>query len=356
MSARSHKVSLGLDRFSGLYLAGLCIIVFGIWMPDLFLTTSTVKSIASQQAITAMVALAILLPLAAGHFDLSVGANINFSTILVTVLQTSQGWGMAEAMLMGVLAGLVIGCVNGLIVVRLHLSSFIATLGMATIVTALQTIVSGTSQPPPIINATWLSLTQRQVFGLQIIFYYMLVLAVVLWWILERTPAGRYIYAVGSNTEAARLSGVRTDYWTFVSLMGSGLICGVIGVLYASLNGPSLTFGSSLLLPAFAAAFLGSTQLLPGRFNAWGTVVAVFVLAIGIKGMQLAFGVQWISDMFNGVALIMAVAFAVWRQRVAVTSSKKGQLADRAPECDASDDPSTDAGLVGASTQPRSRS
>jgi ribose transport system permease protein len=94
----------------------------------------------------------------------------------------------------------------------------------------------------------------------------------------------------------------------------SGGISGVAGVLYSSQNGPSLTFGSALLLPAFAAAFLGSTQLFPGRFNVWGLFIAVFVLATGVQGLQFVTGVQWLSDMFNGIALLAAVGFAASRQ------------------------------------------
>jgi ribose transport system permease protein len=100
-----------------------------------------------------------------------------------------------------------------------------------------------------------------------------------------------------------------------VTLVISGFLCGVGGVLYGSLNGPSLTFGAALLLPAFAAVFLGSTQVRPGRVNIWGTMIAVFLLATGVQGLQLVTGVVWLNDMFSGTALIIAVGFAVWRQR-----------------------------------------
>jgi len=95
----------------------------------------------------------------------------------------------------------------------------------------------------------------------------------------------------------------------------SGGIAGLGGVFFTSQTGPSLVFGSTLLLPAFAAAFLGSTQLHPGRFNVWGTILAIYVLATGVQGLELVSGQQWLSDMFNGVALAVAVALAVNRER-----------------------------------------
>ncbi|WP_261574223.1 ABC transporter permease [Frankia gtarii] len=321
MSTR-RGLRLGFDRFSGLYLWALFIVVFGIWTPDLFLTTGTLHSVASQQAVGAIVALAVLMPMAAGAYDLSVGATVNLATILVTVLQTEQGWGMWPAIGVTVAASLAVGVVNGFIVTRLKVNSFIATLGSASIILAVQSIVSGQSQPLPPASRAWTQLTQREVAGFQIIVLYLLVIAVLAWWALNHTPAGRYVHAVGGNVEAARLSGVRTRLWTFLMLVTSSTLCGVGGVLYASLSGPSLTFGGALLLPAFAAVFLGSTQLTPGRFNVWGTLIAMYALATGIKGLQLVTGVQWLADIFNGTAVITAVAFAVWRQGRVVTRGR----------------------------------
>jgi ribose transport system permease protein len=106
---------------------------------------------------------------------------------------------------------------------------------------------------------------------------------------------------------------VRINRYTTFALVMSATIAGFAGVMFSSLNGPSLDFGSTLLLPAFAAAFLGSTQLIPGRFNVWGTLLAIYVLAIGVEGLQLVSGASWLSDMFNGVALIVAVALSIQR-------------------------------------------
>ena len=326
-----RRLSLGFDRFSGLYIWALFIVVFSIWQPHLFPTGATVHSVASEQAISGILALALVIPLAAGTFDLSVGASINLATVIVTWLQSSHHWGMWPAIVVTLVVSAVIGGLNAVIVVVLHVDSFIATLGTASIIAAIQTIVANNNQPLPPTSTAWSNLTQRDVAGFQIVFVYLLVIAIVLWWVLAHTPVGRYLYAVGGNPEAARLSGVRVGSWVATSLVASSLLAGVGGIFFASLLGPSLTYGQGLLLPAFAAAFLGSTQLLPGRFNVWGTLIALYVLATGVKGLQFVTGVQWLNDMFNGVALVAAVSFAVWRQRAAVSVRRTAHSAGAAP-------------------------
>jgi ribose transport system permease protein len=315
VTARSRRFGFGFDRFSGLYLWAGFIIVFGIWKSDSFLSMDTVHSVASEKAVVALLGLAVVVPLAAGVFDLSIGSTANLSAVTVAILQSQHHWGMWPSIIVAILVGMAVGVVNGIVIVRLHVNAFIATLGMATIVGAFQTIVTDNRQPLPPVSTSWSQLTQREIFGFQSVVLYVIVIALIVWWFLECTPAGRYIYAAGGNNTAARLSGVRVDAWTFASLVFSGSIAGVAGVFYSSLNGPSLTFGTAVLLPAYAAAFLGSTQLRPGRFNVWGTIIAVYVLATGVRGVQLVTSVQWLNDMFNGVALIAAVSFAVWRQR-----------------------------------------
>jgi ribose transport system permease protein len=328
---RDHRVSFGFDRFSGLYLWALFIAIFGIWQPGLFLTLGTVHSIASEQSVVALLGLAVVVPLATGAFDLSIGATANLSAVAVAVLQSQRHWPMWPAIAVALGISLLIGAINGFVIVRLQVNAFIATLGMATIVGAVETIVSGNTQPLPPTSSAWSQLTQFQVLGFQAVFFYVIVIALVSWWFLERTPAGRYMYATGGNATAARLSGVRVGGWTWISLLFSGAVSGLAGVLFSSLNGPSLTFGPALLLPAYAAAFLGSTQLRPGRFNVWGTVLAVYVLATGVFGVQLITSVQWLNDMFNGIALIVAVSFAVWRQRRARAAAEPAEAAAPVP-------------------------
>jgi ribose transport system permease protein len=160
------------------------------------------------------------------------------------------------------------------------------------------------------------NIADRQPFGIPIVFIYALVVAIGVWYVLEHTPLGRRIYAVGANRDAARLAGVRTGRYLFWTFVATGVFASLAGVLAAAKIGSvSSDLGPPYLLPAFAAAFLGTTQFKLGRFNVWGTMLALYLLATGVKGLQLAGGELWITDLFNGVALIGAVSLAVISQK-----------------------------------------
>ncbi|WP_182379235.1 ABC transporter permease [Nocardioides sp. WS12] len=319
----SRLPNIGLDRFSGLYLWAAFIILFGIWSPELFLTSATAHSIGSAYAVPALLALALLVPMATGCFDVSVGATANLATIVVIVLQVRHEWGMWTAIAATLLVGAAVGFMNGLIVVGLKVDSFIATLASATVIGAVTAIVMGPAVPMPVVDETWRNLTAREgVLGFPVIVFWVLAVGLVLYWVLDHAKIGRYLYAIGGNREASRLAGVAVDRWQWMSFIISGVISAFAGVVFASYSGPSSGYGMALLLPAFAAAFLGTTQVRPGRPNVWGTLIAVYVLATGVKGMQLVTGEPWLNDMFNGVALILAVAFAGWRQRNAKRSPR----------------------------------
>jgi len=138
VTTRHRTVQLGLDRFSGLYIWALFILVFSLWVPGLFFTAATAHTIASEQAIDGFLAIAVLLALVTGTYDLSVGAVANLSTIVVTWLQVTEHFNVWLAIVVAVAASCVIGVVNGFVVVRLRVNSFIATLGMGTILAAVQ--------------------------------------------------------------------------------------------------------------------------------------------------------------------------------------------------------------------------
>jgi ribose transport system permease protein len=313
--------ALSFRSISALYIFAALFVLFALWVPDTFLASSTWKALLDDQAVTALVAVALVIPLSAGSFNLAIGAEVGMGSILSAWLLSKQGLPIGAAVGLTVLAGGAIGLTSGLLIVGARIDSFIATLGMSSILLAMIAWVSGGQQ---ILNlgASYQKLGTHETFGLTNPVYLMLLVSLLVWYVLERTPAGRRVYATGGNIDAARLAGVRTALVVVVSLVACGLIVAFAGALVSSrLATGDPTVGPAYLLPAYAAAFLGSTQFRGGRYNVWGTVVAVYVLATGVKGLQLAGAPVWIPDLFNGVALLLAVGMAKYQRAAGRTSA-----------------------------------
>lgn len=315
----SRQVSryLALNRLSGIYSIGVIILIFGLWTPQTFLTFSTVRVLAANQAVTAIAAVALILPLAAGLYDLSVAANLGAAAALMLYLQL-HGFSSATAVVITLLGGMAVGVVNGLIVVLLEVNSFIATLGMSSILAAAAYWITGGNQLVGKPATGWLgSIGDGSSLGVPDAAWVALAIALILWYVTEWTTVGRYAYAIGARREAARLVGVRVNRIMWSSLVCSGLVASAAGVvLTAELGSTSPDLGSPYLLPAFSAALLGATQIKAnGRVNVFGTLVAIVLLATGIYGLQLVGAPSFVSDLFNGVALILSVSLAVHASR-----------------------------------------
>jgi ribose transport system permease protein len=302
----------GLHRVSALYLLALIIVIFSLWIPETFLTQTTFKLVFADQVVIAILGLALLVPLTAGAFDLSVGAMLAFSLVIVSWFAAHTGLPAVVSCLIAIVACAAVGFLSGLVIVHFHVNSFIATLGMSQVIAAATLYISENKQITGVFSDSFLEFGRRDLFGIPIVVYYLALIALVIWYVLEMTPLGRHLFATGANPESARLSGVHTDRMVWGSLVASAVIAAIAGIVYGAKIGTfSNSFGQPLLFPAFAAVFLGSTQI-RHRPNVWGTILAVYTLAFGVKGLQLAFsgGVYWITPLFNGVALVLAVALA----------------------------------------------
>jgi ribose transport system permease protein len=144
----------------------------------------------------------------------------------------------------------------------------------------------------------------------------------VAWWVLERTPVGRYLYALGDNSEAARLTGLPTTALTMGAFVASGTLAGLAGVLEAAnLGAGNPTLGASMLLPAFAAAFLGATIFRMGQYNVFGTVIAMFVVAVGIAGLQQVGVPFYVGSIFTGLVVLGAVVLTRFERPGARTAA-----------------------------------
>jgi ribose transport system permease protein len=303
--------TLGLDRFSGLYVFAVVIVLFGIWVPDTFLTTANLRLIASQEAITCLLALAVIIPMAAGVFDLSFAAAMGLSTVVVAHLQ-QHGWNLALTVVIGILVGTLVGVVNGIFITRFEVSSFVTTLGTSSVLAAATYWLSSGFPIVDGISPHLIKVSTTQWFGISLIFFVMLAVAAVVHVVMEHTPSGRYLFAVGGNPQAARLAGLPVGRIIFMSMLASGTISGFAGVLLlAYLRSATYDVGPPYLLPAFSAAFLGATQIKAGRVNVLGTLIAVYLLATGVNGLQLAGAPVYINTLFGGLALLVAVTLAV---------------------------------------------
>jgi ribose transport system permease protein len=300
-----------LARFGLLLLFALVVIGFTILLPDSFASVLNFRNITGNQSVLAIVTLAAILPLICGHFDLSIGAGLGVTSITTAALLSRHDAPLWLAVLAGVGIGASIGLLNGVLIARLGLNSLITTLGVATVLTGLITLYTDgmsivTGIPDSLTNigsGTW--------FGLPCTLYALVVVALFVWYLLEHTPYGRHLHAVGSNPLAARLVGLNVDRIVVISFVASGALVGLAGVLQvARQGGGNPQVGNSFLMPALSSAFLGATAIHPGRFNVPGTILAVFFLATSVSGLSLAGVDNWVEALFNGTALVLAVGLS----------------------------------------------
>jgi ribose transport system permease protein len=290
---------------------------FSIGLPDLFPTYPNLIGIVGNETIAAIVALGLLVPLAAGVFDISIAGMMTLSIIIITSLFQSTNGAMPIpiAILLTLVAGIAVGSANGFLVVKARVDPFIATIGTGSVLVGIsEMITNGTTVTFSIPSAFTDIGRTKIVFGMPITIIYVILLAALIAYVLGYTPFGRMIYATGAGRDAARLSGIRTDRVIFLSFVVSAVCATLAGIVFSARigSGPP-DIGSNYLLPAFASTFLGSTMINPGRFNVGGLIIAMLIVAVGINGLQL-YGIPfWVVATFQGCALIAAVVLSKLR-------------------------------------------
>ncbi|MGO6708486.1 MULTISPECIES: ABC transporter permease [Rhizobium] len=292
------------------------IVIFSILLPDTFPTVLNVRSIVSDKAIIALLSLAAMIPMASGRIDLTVGYGIVLWHILAISLQTAYGLPWPVAVVIVLALGILTGFINGLLVEVAKIDSFIATLGTGTVLYALALWHTGGRQVVGVLPEGFYALNGTMLFGLPITGFYVLLIAICMWIVLEYLPIGRYLYAIGANPKAAALNGIPVRKFVIGAFVTSGLLAALTGVLLASkLRIGQASVGLEYLLPALVGAFLGSTTIKPGRVNVWGTLIGVIILAVGISGIQQFGGSFFVEPLFNGVTLLIAIGIAGYAQR-----------------------------------------
>jgi ribose transport system permease protein len=292
---------------SALYVAFAFLILFAFWIPHLFYTETTLKSLLTTNAVTAIAAIAFLVPFTTLNFDLTVGAMIGVSALVAPSLMVNAGVPMPIAIPLTLLICAAIGAITGILITVVRISSIITTIAMLSIIDALGSAALGGGQVLGVPSA-YIRLTSFQILGIAMPFWYLIIIGVVVWYVLSHTPSGRYLYAIGGNEEASRLAGIQVRRLVFATFVGSALIAAIAGIIVSSNVGAGdYAVGDAYLFPAAAAMFLGSTQVKPGTFNVWGTVLAVYMLGIVVKGLELGGAPYWLPNVADGLALLLAV-------------------------------------------------
>jgi ribose transport system permease protein len=234
----------------------------------------------------------------------------------MSLLWQLQGIDYRLVILMCLAGGAVIGLVNALLIELAQVDAFIATLATAQVIYAITYWVTGGRQVTDNTGmraSAFDALSTWSIGPIPGVFIIALVVAAVIWLILEYLPMGRYLYAVGANPKAAELTGVHRRRYIVGAMVASGMLTAVAGILLASRQAgvAQANIGPEYLLPALAAAFLGSTTIKPGRVNALGTVLGVLIATIGISGLEQLLPGQFVLEpLFNGLTLVAAITIA----------------------------------------------
>ncbi|GAB3245979.1 ABC transporter permease [Nocardioides dilutus] len=307
---------LGLaERYALLLLtAGICL-YFSVSPKsgDIFASLSNVNVVLGGQTAVLMIAIAAVFPLVAGHIDFSLGATTAASMVLAAGLMARHDMPLSVCVIACLAMGALVGLVNGVAVTVFGMNPFVTTLGVATLLggiilwyTGGQTIFQGISPDLRIFGSS-------KIAGLPQVTAVVAVVALVAWYVLSHTPYGRSLYAVGSNPVSARLVGLRVGRNVLLAFVIAGTIAGAAGVLQLSRTGSATAdSGTALLFPALAAVFLGATAIRPGFFNVVGTVIGALFVSFSVSGLTLSGADSWVSPVFNGIALLIAVGLSTW--------------------------------------------
>jgi ribose transport system permease protein len=311
--ADDSSALLGLaERYALVVLLGVLLIVFAV-LPstsDTFLTAANLRNVAANESVIAIAALAAMVPLLAGQFDVSIGAILGMAQIAVASAM-AHGVPLAGAIAIALACALVVGVINGWLVAYLGVNSFIITLAMATLLGGLvslythdQVILQGVSQD-------LVDFGSGNLLGVPRVTWLVALVALLVAYGISWTLQGRRLVSVGSNVRAARLVGMPVNRIMLASFVVAALLAGIAGVLQVARTGTgNPQIGNAYTLAALSAAFLGASTIRPGRFNVPGTLIGVAFVAFSVNGLTLAGAADWVDPVFTGTALAVAVALS----------------------------------------------
>ncbi|MGY2896207.1 ABC transporter permease [Deinococcus sp. UYEF24] len=305
--AGSRTFSRLLRRYGTVLAALLILLVFSLLSPTAFFSLENALNVSRQISFLVIVAVAATFVMVVGEFDLSVGALASLGGVIAAQLAV-HGLPVLLCFALAAVAGLVVGAVNGLLITRFRLLSFITTLAMGTVIGGVVFWMTGGSTVFENIPDAFSALGRATLLGIPALSLVMLGVVLLAWFVLTHTPVGRRLYAVGGNEAASRVAGIQVDRYKVLAFALSGLLATFTGALLASrLGSAQPTGGNGLFLPAYAAAFLGMTAFKDGLPNVFGTLLGALIIGLLANGLTILQVPTFLQDVITGVIVILAV-------------------------------------------------
>jgi ribose transport system permease protein len=311
-----HVLASIFGRYGALIALAALIIYFSLASPYFF-EVGNLLQVLNQSALGAIVAGGLTIVLAGGHFDLSIGYMASLAGVITTNLMLA-GVPIPVAIVVAILAGGVVGLANGFLITKVGVNALVATLGTGSVLVGINYLIcAGIPTSVAADHPEFLMISIGSLFGIPRPIYYMAAVIAILWVMLNKTDFGRDLRAIGGNTEAAILSGVRVGAVTTATFVVAGCCASITGVLLASMIGSGQpTGGDNYTLTSFAAAFVGSTVLREGQFHILGTLIGGITVAAGFNGLALIGVPSFVQFLFQGLLLIAAVALSSGGRRL----------------------------------------
>ncbi len=288
---------------------------FSLASPN-FARFNNIVGILLSTAVNGILAVGVSFVIVTGGIDLSVGTVMTLCSVMTGVVITFWGMPIPLGILAGLATGALCGCINGTCVAKLKLPPFIATLGMMMVSKGLSLVISGTKPIYFLATPSFRQIAMGTVFGIPYAVFIFFGAAVVASLILTRTLLGRYAFALGSNEEAARLSGINVDGWKIAIYTLNGLFVGLAGIVMASrLNSAQPSLGQGYELEAIAAVVIGGTSLSGGEGSILGTIIGAFIMSVLTNGLRILSIPQEWQTVVIGIIVILAVYTDILRRQ-----------------------------------------
>lgn len=323
-----------IDLFKFLYKYGTIIVILGsvIYFSltlDNFMNFNNITNIFRSVSIVALIALAITLSLTIDGFDLSVGATAGFSSVIAAKIMVIWEMGPTYAIIVPLIVGVIVGCVNAFLIIKIGISDMLTTLSMMFVLTGISiTFQNGSAiynymplpnnggMAPGTMHESFLFIGQGKIMNIPVPVIIMLVVVLFVHIFLNYTKYGRFLYMTGGNEEAAKLSGIPTNKYKLLAYILSGFIAALGGLVLGSrLGSGEVNAGASYLMDSVAAAFIGFSVLGIGKPNAFGTLVGALLMGVLLNGLIMMDFPYYSQDIVKGIVLILALGLTYYKRK-----------------------------------------